>query len=379
MVLSGRRSRRIGTQAWIVVAIGVTLLVLLVDASIKSRSPGPVKTLSSQAWVDQAQPILGETISQGDEINQLLTEPVATSARTILPELQGVVANATQTVASAQALKPPATIEGPSGLLIICLETRLEGAQTLSAAMSAALTTTGGNNALTQIQKATTEFQVADQAYSLFLQHMPPVGVQLPTSVWLSNPGVYATAPLSLYLDALRNARSPLPVHQLQVEAIATLPPAVSVEGSGANQVEILPQAATINVSATVGNLGNLTENEVRVTASLDPSVTGYLGSQSVLISSLAQGQSYDAAVPQLEAPQGVKVTLTVTVSPAAGQTDVSGTTKSIVFLMPNPNAPPTSTTTTVAPPSTTAPATGNSGTSGTTTTTASSTTSTSG
>ncbi len=168
-------------------AIVVTLLVLLVDASIKSRSPGPVKTLSSQAWVDQVLPILGETISQGVEINQLRTAPVATSAKTILPELQGLVANASQTVTSAQALKPPATIEGPSGLLIICLETRLEGAQTLSAAMSTALTTTVGNAAaVTQIQKATTEFQVADQAYALFLQHMPAVGVQLPTSVWLS-------------------------------------------------------------------------------------------------------------------------------------------------------------------------------------------------
>jgi len=179
-----------------------------------------------------------------------------------------VVANATQTVASAQALKPPATIEGPSGLLIICLETRLEGAQTLSAAMSAALTTTGGNNALTQIQKATTEFQVADQAYSLFLQHMPPVGVQLPTSVWLSNPGS-TPRPVELYLDALRNARSPLPVHQLQVEAIATLPPAVSVKEAAPTRSKSCPRRPP-STCRPPWAISALDRKRVRVTASLD-------------------------------------------------------------------------------------------------------------
>jgi len=356
------------------VAIVVTLVVLLIDASIKSRSDTPVRTLSSQAWVDQVLPILGETISQGDEINQLRNESVVTSASTILPELEGVAVNATQALSAAQALATPVAIAVPRGYLIICLQTRVQAAQALSAAMQTALTGNAGD-AVSQIQKATALFQVADQAYSLFIQGMPPLGVSLPASVWLSNPGEFSTASLSIYLQTLRNARSPLPVHQLQVEAVTTMPPAVSEQGSGANLMQILPLADTISVQVTVGDLGNQTETGIFVTASLQPSVPGYASSQRYEVGSIQQGQSLVVPMPELKAPTEVPVTLTVTISAVGGQTNASQDTKSIVFLMAKPNTPiPTTTSTTTVPPSTTAPAggaaTGSVGPGSTTTTT---------
>jgi hypothetical protein len=236
--------------------------------------------------------------------------------------------------------------------------------------MNTALTTTG--DAFGQFQTATGDFQAADTLYALFLQHLPPVGVQLPDSVWLSNPTVFSTASLTTYLQTLRNARSPLPIHQLEVEAVATDPPAVSVVVSGATQIQILPESDTIMVTATVGNLGNQTENDTIVTASLQPPAPGYLASDDHEIGTLPQGDSDTVMIGPLKTLLEVPVTLTVTITPPAGQTGVTGTTKSITFEMPSPNSPPLTTTTTVAPPPTTTAGAG-SGTSGTSATTSTS------
>jgi hypothetical protein len=376
MVLSGRRSRGISTGTWLVVGIVVTLLVLVVDASIKSRSPNQVKTLSTQAWVDQVLPILGETISQGDEVNQIRTEPVTSSALTVLPALQGVANNAAQALTAARALKPPVSVAGPNGLLLTCLQTRVLGAETVSEAMTAALTGSGGNP-IAQLQTASQQFQVADEAYALFLQDMPPVGVHLPTSVWLSDPGDYTAASLTTYVQALRNARSPVPVHDLQVEAVTTMPPAVSVRGQGASAVQVLPQSQTLTVVATVGNIGNQTESDVLLVGSLHPSAVGYSGQFREYVS-LQQGQSTTVTLPAFRPPIGVPVTLVVTIGPVNGETNTDDT-KSIEFVMPSSNSvPPTSATT-----STTIAGSGSSesssGSSGSGTTTTGSTTSTTG
>jgi len=52
MALAGRSSRRGAGARWLAIGIVVTLLVLLIDASLHSRSQSPGQQLAAGTWVD---------------------------------------------------------------------------------------------------------------------------------------------------------------------------------------------------------------------------------------------------------------------------------------------------------------------------------------
>ncbi|MGH9075933.1 MAG: hypothetical protein ACRDY0_00500 [Acidimicrobiales bacterium] len=333
MALVGRSSRRHGARWWLVVGIVATLVVLLVDASIKSRDPGPVRAGAGQAWVDRALPIIGQSSAQGAVIARVFTSGLSMTAAAITAEMDQVVAGARGALAAARALHPPADLAIADGALVVCLQTRADGAATLAGALGQALSGPAGPVAAAQapaIQTAAAQFQVADQAYRLLVADMPRLGVKLPASVWYSDPPAMAQPALSVFLQSLRAATNDVAFHDVAVEAVTTTPPAVGANGS----VEVLPPATLVAVQTTVSDLGNQPENGLAVTASVSPGVPGYLTGVRQLVS-LVPGRSMTLSLGSLRVPSGVPVTLTVTAGPAPGQADVSDTTKVLKFQMP--------------------------------------------
>ncbi len=200
---------------------------------------------------------------------------------------------------------------------------------------------------VTGIQNVGADLKVGDQAYQLFLRSLPKLGVRMPNSVWVADATPYQAGSAQIFLTSLANAMTSAPVHQLKIYSVTTSPPAVTNNGS----LQVLPSSLSLWVTVVVADVGNQPESGLTVTAS----IASVAGTGSVRDFAALQPGQADSIVGMgpLNPPQGVPVTLTVTVTPQAGS-PTQPVTESIAFEMPASNT--TSTTDVPATTSTTAP-----------------------
>jgi hypothetical protein len=400
MTLAGRSARR--GQAgirWLVIGVVITLLVLLVDASYNSRSPGPAEQLSEGAWVDRALPIVATSNEEGQAVSSLWTNGLTMPGATISGVINQVAAGSAEAYKQVAALHAPSALAGPAGLLQASLLARSRAAAQLQVAFSQTLgaaaqetstpadnaatspgtttststsststttttvpangaTTTLGSSSTTSVpsgppaisdaviqavETAANDMQIGDQAYQLFLASMPSnIGVKMPNSVWLTNPAQYQPQATRVFLDSLQSTLQTQPVHQVEIYSVTTSPAPVARSGD----VLVLPDEVEISVTLVLANTGNQEETGLTVTASLSAAGPGPQSAQDLVNLAPGQAQSVVGLGP-VAPPQGYPVTLTITVAPPAGS-PMSPVTQSLTVEMPSPVAT-TSTTTTPA------------------------------
>ena len=344
MALAGRSTRRGAGSRWIVIGVVITLLVLLIDASLHSRSPGPGQQLAAGEWVDRALPAISASNTEGAQLQQLWAAALSMKGPDVSSTVDRIATGAARAYKTVVALRPPSQLAGSAGLLEACLLARSQAATQLQGVFHQAV---GGQpiagGAVQAVQAAGTDLQVSDQAYRLFQSSLPRLGVTMPPSVWLADPGPYQPASAQVFLASLRSSASTSPVHQLTIYAVTTTPSPVSIQGG----VQTLPDAKAITVTIVVANTGNQVENNLTVTVTIAPS-SGSSSAKDFV--NLIPGHAHTIQnLGPLDPPQGTPVTLTITVSPPAGS-QTPPATRTITFLMP---APPPSTTTTTTPPTT--------------------------
>jgi hypothetical protein len=266
--------------------------------------------------------------------------------------LNQIAADSSRNYQQLVALRPPTDLAGPTGLLEACLLTRSQASSALRAALLPVLqgnatgdvsttavntgsstttaTTTPGaaNPVVTAIQTAGNDMQIGDRAYQLFLHNLPKLGVTIPASAWASNPAPYQPDAAQLFVTTLQNNLRTSPVHQLEIYSIMLTPPPVSLQG----KTQVLPNSSTLAVTVVVADTGNQPEKDLTVTAAIV--TTGSSSSVRDFID-LTPGQARTVSqMGPLNPPQGVPVTLTVSVKPVAGS-DTPPVSKSLTFLMP--------------------------------------------
>lgn len=365
MALAGRSGRR-GSQGsrWLVIGVVITLLVLLINASLQSRSQGPGQQLAAGAWVDRILPIITASNEQGNQVAAIWTNGAQVSGATLLAELGQTATAAGTSYKEAVDLRPPPEEAGPSGLLEAALYMRNKAINLLKTTLQPVLTgqvTTAavspagvGPTVLSAIQSVGDDLKIGDLAYQSFLESLPKLGVNIPGSAWGGNLNPYQPGPAQVFLTTLQNAQSSAPVHEIKIYSVTTSPPAVSKSGG----IELLPDQQSLLVTVVIADVGNQPENGLTVTASISPAT---IAPSVRVFENLTPGQSYSiVGMGPLGPPQGVPVTLTVTVTPEAGS-PAQPVTKTLVFEMPSANAP----TSTTIPSSTGGP--GSTGTSSTT------------
>jgi hypothetical protein len=348
MALAGR-SRRGSGRRWIVVGLVLTLLVLLVDASIKSRSQSPAREVSGQAWLNRVVPLITASNVVSDDLQSLRTGSATLRSTALKTELTSMESSAQASYKSFTKLTPPASLAGASGLLDTCFYLRQKATAQLVTALTDQLSAPSGSSAATAAQSmlaAVSELEVADNAYTLFSQRLPASIGKVATSQWVSTPGLYTQDKLEVWLTALHNRVSLSPVHAITIVALSTSPSPLSTAGA----VERLP-AGALSVQVVVGNTGNQPATDLRVAAAISASSGQAAASWSM--TALAAGSDTTVRLGSLGPKVGVTVTLTVTVTPPTG----SGTTavsKSLQFEMPSPTASTTRTSATTSTTSTT-------------------------
>jgi len=349
MALASRSARRSGAGSrWLIIGVVITLFVLLISASLQSRSPGPGEQLAAGVWVDRVLPIISASTEEGQQLANIWATGLQTPTSNLVSQLDQVSTGAARAYQEVVALRPPVNLAGAAGLLEACLLVRKKAAASLMGALrpvlvGGAATSTGSAGptpaTLSGVETAGADMQVSDQAYQLFLESLPKLGVTIPGSTWGTNPAPYQPNAIGVFLTSLQNARSSTPVHQIKIYAVSTSPAAVSSQGS----VNVLPDASTMSVTVVVADVGNQPEKGLTVTASIAPggassSVRDYLD--------LLPGQANSiVGMGPLRPPQGTTVTLTVTVTPSAGSLTPAVSELS-QFIMPGATAATTTTTT---------------------------------
>jgi hypothetical protein len=310
-------------------ALLATVLVLVVNAALSARSPGPVRQEAEQSYLDQALPAIQQSSQQGLDISEVLAQALTLTPATLISHLNEDLSQVQQTLAAVQRLNPPAAVKTAQTLLVAALDIRAAGAKALAQAIMIALSSqppSAGVNALTQVGL---DFQAADRAYSLFQQAMPAQNTPIPNSVWVTNAATYSAASLSVFVDSLRSHGSLAPVNEVAVVLVTTNPSPVNL----LNGVQILPVAPSLSLQIVVANTGNQSVTNLTVTASIAPSQTGPVQSARDFVD-LTPGQTRTVDLGGLRLVTGQTTTLTARIDPAPGQTDVTDTSKVITLEM---------------------------------------------
>jgi hypothetical protein len=342
MAMPPRSSKgRGGSQRWLVVPFVLTLVVVLVDASMHARSTRPEATLDSQAWVDKVLPAIAQSSAQGSELAQVSSGAIAAGGSTaVANELSGIAAASTSTYQAVVADAAPSEMAPAAGLLQACLAARQEGAGEMASAVQHLLGGDGPSSAVTEMMSAVSDFKVSDSAYQLFITHIPQLGVTVPPSAWAANTGTYQPQQLDAFATRLLAGVTRSQPHKLHIDAITTDPPSLRVLGS----VQVLSPASTVSVTAVVADLGTSSEQGVKVTATISPAQGA--PSQKVTASvDLSPGQAQAVQLSGLRLPPSTPANLTVGAVEPGGEP--GSAYKSVTLEVPGPDFSGVTTTTT--------------------------------
>ncbi len=345
-------TRRTSVPRWLVIPFALTIIALLVDASVHARSPKVQATLSSFQWVDKVLPQITASTAQGNEIALVSTAALPAGAEAASKELDTVAANANSTYRYVVNADPPVSVSSADGLLQACLDARKQGAAAMASAVHQLLNGEGANAAVAQMTAAVADFEVGDSAYRLFEAEVPKLGATVPSSRWV-NPGSYQTPALLAFAHRLLAARPKAPAQTLALDSVSTTPTALSLQG----KTEVLSPASSFSVTAVVADNGQSSLHGVIVSATVSPAQGGPSQQVSSTVD-LTPGQATAVALPGLRPPLSVAVTVTVSAS-LAGASQPSAS-KQLQVELPGPNfsGAPATTTTAPAATTTTAPAT---------------------
>jgi hypothetical protein len=339
MVLAGRSSRRGRKgQWWLLAGLIATLIVLLVNASVRARDPGPQRTLAADTWVDRVLPVIGDSTSQGIQLNQLRANGSGMTANELNAQYQQVANAANQSLATVEGLQPPSEMDVANGYLTACLQTRAQAANAMWQAVHQYLSAPAGTSpasAASTIVNAASQFGVSNQAYQLFVRAVPRLNVTLPASSWDPMPAAYTTPAVTTFLTSVHQTSGLTSAPDLAVLTVATNPPAVGLNGT----TQLLAPDPSITVVASVANQGNVVENAVPVTASLN-AVASPPSSVSQPVT-LQPGQKASVMLGPLRPPVGPVVNLTVSMPTVPGETNTANNSKTIAFQMAPGTTPP--------------------------------------
>lgn len=327
-----------GSQRWLIIPFVITILVLLVDASMHARSQQPEATLNSQAWVDKVLPDIAQSSAQGLEIAQVSTNRLTVGGRTVARELSNIATEAEATYKAARAAPAPAQVAPAAGLLEACLLARQQGAAQMASAVQGLVRGDLGPPAVAQMTAAVADFEVSDSAYQLFSKDMPKLGVRMPPSKWAPSGGQYRPSALTAFSQRLLADVAKSPPQVVYIDAVSTVPGALSTQGG----VEVLSPTSTVSVTVVVANRGQSDEDGVLVMAGIKPAVGAPEQKMSETVG-LSPGQAEAVTLTGLRVRLSTPTLLTVT---AKGPGDAAAATKQLRVEVPGPDFAGVTTTT---------------------------------
>lgn len=325
--------RRAAGHRWLIIPLVLTMLVLLVDASMHARSPKPAVALSTAAWLDRILPRVTTSSAQGLEIARLSSSRLGQGSASAVTQLSQIATGARSTYRAVARDTPPQSLLGAAGLLLACLSSREKGAAQMASSVTSLVSkgTTAKRSALGGMSRAVADFSVSDNAYRLFVDQLPRLGVTMPASSWDLSQAHYGTKTYEAFAHRLLAGTGHHAGNALAIDAVSTDPTALSMQG----KVQVLPPASSLAVTVVVADAGTAPEDGVTVAVSVKPGRRGSAGQRSTVVD-LQPGLAQSVVLVGLALRPSTPTTLEVTAEPAHGQ--AGGASRSLDVEMAGTN-----------------------------------------
>lgn len=329
MAFAPRRRRR--RSRWVLVGVLLSVMALLANAGVSSRSTGPAKRLAGLAYVDQVRPHVEASNRQGAEVGEVRDGAAALGRDGIRRKMERVRRDSAAELRGVREIEAPPDLYAGHTLLVSTMVLRAGATAKMTDALMAALGTRSPEPAVDVLVEAAEDIVAADHTYRAFVDLVVVKGARgplLPESSWVADRTAWERPAVSAFVSALRASRVSTPVHDVGVLTFSTDPKPVANEGGDA----VLPLMKTLRVEAVVANIGNAAEAGVPVVATL----TGPEGKADTArqFVDLAPGQRRTVALGGLRAVPGGPSVLTVVVGPVEGESGVGDNERSMSLVV---------------------------------------------
>lgn len=383
-----------------IVALAVGSLIIGEVALQVVDSSGPAGVTAAKTWVAAVGPLAVGSGRLGPTVEMIRADALHLGRTVLDNDLASLVLNTKETGAQFESLGVAAPSRTIGTLLSDVVTKRAEGARLLAAGIDLALGSGTALAATNELSNAGELMIAADLDYQRIVLLVPVKGGAdtLPSSRWITNIGEWTVPSLSAWVSELQGATALRTHHSISLVAVSIEPPVLRFNGlptttttttstttttttsttttavgasgqSGASStstssttsstvpvttttvppttttLQVPPPGATailaptpsISIVVVVSNSGNVTENKLRLTASLTPHPAATHGghasqpspggtrSTAIVIGTLQPGGSRYVILPALRVVAGETYDLTVTASAVGtgGATDV--------------------------------------------------------
>jgi hypothetical protein len=343
----------------VVVVVAGVLVAIVIGGILETGSASrPYQRSVNRSFAASGTLVVDRSNATGDSLRSALAQMPGAPRLTAQRDLDSLVTAATAEQSDGAALVPPdpSGTVGPQFAAVLAARARAVGSirATVDGLLGMApfpvvgappgswpaaggpgpsvLSATEASAALTA---AGAVLRQADATYAALRRELAtaPGRNRLPASVWVPDPSSWSAGVVDALVSQLSGSPSLAVSHDLQIVTVAIEPPAVpSVMPNTVSAVppppgtcpssspSTVPPSATLHVTVTVANDGNVTESRVPVTLALAPTAGGS-GQRSTTIVSLLPGASTVVAPPSFGIRDGRSYTLTVSAPVPSAQT----------------------------------------------------------
>jgi hypothetical protein len=323
-LVSAERPSRRRLPRLVLVGVLLSALVLAVDSIASTVEDGPDERL---AYLDEVRPMVDDSTRQGVAVEDLRNRAAELGRSGVRRSLERLSRDTRRSLEEVRGVEAPLSVGEAHGLLVAAVATRARAAAAMDEALSRALDHDPPEQAVQALVEVGRDFVVADRAYQLFVEALPP-GIRdaAPPSRWIADDQRWSRVEMSLFVSTLRSSASLAPVHDVGIITITTDPSPVALDGTA----EVLPMVKTLRLQVIVANAGN--EAERRVTVEGLVTSAGGLDSARQFVD-LAPGQRLTVPLGLRPASAGTLVVV-VNVGPVAGETNRADNERSLLFVM---------------------------------------------
>jgi len=337
----------------------VLLLVGLVLNGVVSAATSSTSyvELVNRSFAAQANSVFEAQQVEGNQLSALLRTMPTLDRPTLALRLDTLVAATTPQVdvASMAASPPPSRDVGP-GVASVVAE-RAKGVALIrqavdgllgiipaspqgSTAPTSAPALLSASEAASMLSTAGNDIAAADRAIGPLRARLAasPGHAHLIRSVFVSDATLLSPSTMTGLVGALQSSSSLQVRHQLTLTTFAVVP--APLPTPLAFHMVQLPPTSSLMVTATVQNLGNVTESSVVVIATLTSPLGVPLGTAKAT-GTVSVGGAVTLDLGSLKVTPGTDVVLTITLLPPAGQSDRTGLVQRMTLVIAPTTVPP--------------------------------------
>jgi hypothetical protein len=335
-----RRTNRRRTRIQRIVILAAILFVVVFVIAWWARScQHSAKVDSYRTYMEGVTTVIADSDALGKQLDQIVENPTKYSRKELIAKLTALSSSQSEIAVRAGNLEAPGPLASQQDQFATGMDVRAAGFKLLRTAMLAALSSKKvGAGKLSQLEG----YFSGPDAYYMHLFYtqarttMSDEGVsdvEVPVSTWYLTHDVFDQTRLQAMLTSVGTSTKLTGVHGVSLAGVVAQPGNVAL--SQGKTVDV-PASAQLSFLVKVKNGGDVTENEVPVSATLILPGGNEL-KQAATIASIGAGQTQSVVIEGFAIPSDAlskELTLKVKAGPVADERDPSNNSGQFKFIL---------------------------------------------